>query len=95
MDTFVSLIGDGRPDIALAGQVGGTIDIVDGSKVSSLTSPVNTGVSADVHVPMPSGWLGNTNGTRSPIRDINNDTYPDFAIGDVFGTVPGRVGVFW
>jgi hypothetical protein len=95
MDTFVSLIGDSRPDVALAGQVGGTIDIVDGSKVGSLASPINTTVSADVHIPLPSGWTGSASGTRSPIRDINNDGYPDFALGDVFGTVPGRVGVFW
>ena len=27
--------------------------------------------------------------------DVNNDGYPDFALGDVFGTVPGRVAVFW
>jgi hypothetical protein len=96
MDTSVSIIGDARPDVALSGQVGSTVDIIDGSKLSSLGSPINTsGAAADVHVPMPAGWLGTTSGTRSPIRDINNDGYPDFALGDVFGSVPGRVGVFW
>ncbi len=52
-------------------------------------------MTADVHVPMPSGWTGTTNGSRSLIKDINSDGYPDFALGDVFGSVPGRVAVFW
>jgi hypothetical protein len=95
LDQIVSLIGDARPDVALSGQVGSTVDIIDGSKLAALGGFVETSASADVHVPMPSGWLGSTSGTRSPIRDINNDGYPDFAIGDVFGNAPGRVGVFW
>ena len=44
---------------------------------------------------MPTGWAGSTVGSRSLIKDINNDGYPDFVLGDVFGTVPGRVAVFW
>ena len=95
LDMSVSLIGDGKADVALAGQAGGTLDIVDGSKLATLTSPIDTAVSADVHVPMPSGWTAATGGSRSLIKDINNDGYPDFALGDVFNAVPGRVAVFW
>ena len=94
-DSVVSLIGNATADFAISGQVGGTLDIVDGSKLSSLTSPINTTTAADVHVPMPSGWGGTIGGARNLIKDINGDGYPDFALGDVFGTVPGRVAVFW
>jgi hypothetical protein len=95
LDMSLSLIGDGKADVALAGQAGGTLDIVDGSKLATLTSPIDTAVSADVHVPMPSGWTAATGGSRSLIKDINNDGYPDFALGDVFNATPGRVAVFW
>jgi hypothetical protein len=44
---------------------------------------------------MPAGWTGTPLGPWNLIRDINGDTYPDFALGDQFGTVPGRVAVFW
>jgi FG-GAP-like repeat/FG-GAP repeat len=95
LDTSVSLIGDAKPDVALSGQVGSTLDIIDGARIGSLASPIDTATVADVHVPMPTGWSGTTNGSRSLIKDINNDGYPDFVLGDVFGTVPGRVAVFW
>jgi hypothetical protein len=95
LDTSVSMIGDAKPDVALSGQVGSTLDIIDGAKVSALVSPANTTVSAQVHVPMPTGWGGTAANGRSLIKDINNDGYPDFALGDVFGAVPGRVAVFW
>jgi hypothetical protein len=95
LDMSLSFIGDTKADIALAGQVGGTLDIIDGAKLGSLTSPVDTAVSADVHVPFPTGWSATTSGARSLVKDINSDGYPDFALGDVFGTMPGRVAVFW
>jgi hypothetical protein len=93
-DTVVSLIGSSTPDVAISGQLG-TLDIIDGAKLSSLTSPINATTAADVHVPMPAGWAGTTGGSRNLMKDINNDGYPDFALGDVFGNVPGRVAVFW
>jgi hypothetical protein len=95
LDTSVSIIGDSKPDIALSGQVGSMIDIVDGAKIGTLPSPLDTAALADVHVPMPAGWTGTAAGTRGLMRDVNNDGFPDFAVGDVFGTVPGRVAVFW
>ncbi len=95
LDGYVSMIGGSSPDVVFAGQLNKFIDIIDGSKVGALTSPVNTVVSADVHVPMPAGWSASANSTRGLVRDINGDSYPDFAIGDLFGTVPGRVVVFW
>ena len=81
--------------MVLGGQMLGSIDILDGTKVAALTSPANATVVADVHIPLPSGWSASTSAARSPIRDINNDTYPDFAIGHVFGSAPGRVSLFW
>ncbi len=95
LDTSVSLIGDSKPDVAMAGQVGGSLDIVDGGKLNGLTSPIDMAASADVHVPFPAGWTGTASGGRSLMKDVNGDGYPDFALGDIFGTVPGRVAVFW
>jgi hypothetical protein len=94
-DQVVSMIGDAKPDVAIAGSTVGTVDIVDGSKLASLTSPADSKSVADVHVPLPAGWTGTPVSPRNLIPDINGDGYPDFALGDVFGTVPGRVAVFW
>jgi len=94
-DVSVSIIGDSKADVALGGTTMTTIDILDGSKVPSLTSPVDTTTLADVHVPLPTGWMGTPVGHQNLVKDINGDGYPDFALGDLFGTVPGRVAVFW
>jgi hypothetical protein len=96
LDGSVSLIGDSTPDLAYAGRQNSTLDIIDGSKVSALTSPVSTSAAADVSVRMPSGWTATADGTRALIKDINKDGYPDFALGDlVVNSSPGRVAVFW
>jgi len=94
-DSFVSMIGDSKPDIAIAGSGVATIDIIDGSKIPALTSPADSKSVADVHVPLPAGWLGTPVGPGNLVKDLNGDGYPDFALGDLFGTVPGRVAVFW
>jgi FG-GAP repeat/FG-GAP-like repeat len=95
-DGMVSLIGDAKPDVALTSQTASTIDIVDGAKIPGLTSPVNSQTLGDVHVPMPAGWTGTAAGAGGNlIRDINGDGVADFALGDLFGVVPGRVAVFW
>jgi FG-GAP repeat protein/fibronectin type III domain protein/VCBS repeat protein len=94
-DAFVSIIGDAKPDIAISSTNVSTVDILDGSKISALTSPADTTSVADVHVPLPSGWSGTPTGPQNLIGDINGDGYPDFALGDIFGAVPGRVAVFW
>jgi hypothetical protein len=44
---------------------------------------------------LPSGWSSTTVGGGGLIPDINNDTYPDFVIGDTTGLTPGRIVVFW
>jgi len=95
-DATVSIIGDSKPDIALTSlQLTGTLDIVDGSKVAGVTSPADTISAGDVHVPLPTGWSATAAGVSNLIRDINGDGFPDFALGDQFGTMPGRVAVFW
>jgi hypothetical protein len=95
-DAFVSIIGDGKPDVALTSlQLAGSLDIVDGSKITGITSPADTISAGDVHVPLPAGWSATAAGVGNLIRDINGDGYPDFALGDQFGVVPGRVAVFW
>ena len=94
-DSFVSMIGNSTPDIAISSAAATTVDIVDGSKLSSLASPSDAKLVADVHVPLPSGWSGTPTGPQNLLRDMSGDGFPDFALGDVFGTVPGRVVVFW
>jgi hypothetical protein len=94
-DTTLSLIGGAEPDLALTGATSTTLDILDGSRVPALSSPSDTKVAGDVHVPLPVGWLGTASGIGNLTRDINGDGFPDFALGDQFGTVPGRVAVFW
>jgi hypothetical protein len=95
-DASVSIIGDSRADVAMTSlQNGNTIDIIDGSKVAGLSSPANTRLVADVHVPLPAGWTATALGLGDLIRDINGDGFADFALGDQFGVVPGRVVVFW
>ena len=66
----------------------GTIDIFDGSKVSSLASPVNSTSGADVHVPLPSGWTGTPLGPQNLVRDVNGDGYADFAVATSSGRSP-------
>jgi hypothetical protein len=95
-DGSVSIIGDSKPDVALTSlQTVGTLDIVDGAKIGAVTSPADTISAGDVHVPLPTGWTATAMGVGNLIRDINGDGYPDFALGDQFGVVPGRVAVFW
>jgi hypothetical protein len=95
-DTTVSLIGDSNADVAMTSlQNGNTVDFVDGNKVAGLSSPSDTRTTADVHVPLPSGWSATALGVGDLLRDINGDGFADFALGDQFGVVPGRVAIFW
>jgi hypothetical protein len=94
-DGMVSVIGGPGADVAIASQMMSAVDIIDGSKVGALTSPADTKALADVHVPLPGGWAGTAPGAGNLIRDIDGDGVADFALGDVFGSVPGRVAVFW
>jgi hypothetical protein len=95
-DTVVSVIGgDAVPDLGITAQASTTLDIIDGRKVPALTGPVDAKATGDVHVPMPSGWTGTALGPANLIPDIDGDSYPDFALADQFGTVPGRVAIFW
>jgi len=99
-DSTVSLIGDGRPDLAFSSQNTSTstqsaLDIFDGVQVAGLVGTVDSTTKATIHVPMPVGWLGKAPGGGNLIRDINGDGHPDFALADQFGVVPGRVAVFF
>jgi hypothetical protein len=95
-DESVSIIGDAKPDVALTSlQSAGSLDILDGSEIGTITNPANTISVADVHVPLPTGWMATAAGVGNLIRDINGDGHADFALGDQFGVVPGRVAVFW
>jgi FG-GAP repeat protein/VCBS repeat protein len=94
-DVAVSLVGDATPDVVAAGVSATTLDIFDGAKLSRLASPVNAQTGSDIHMALPSGWTGTPVGPRNLMPDVNGDGYADFALGDVFGSVPGRVAVFW
>jgi hypothetical protein len=94
-DTTVSMIGDSHVDFALTSTTAATLDIIDGSKIGALTGPVSSTTVADVHVPLPGGWSATPAALGNLIPDVDGDGYPDFAVGDQFGSVPGRVAVFW
>jgi hypothetical protein len=95
-DKVVSMIGgDAKADLGLTGLSATSVDIVDGNHIAALTSPADLKAAADVHVPLPTGWMATAAGAASLIPDVNGDGYPDFAMGDQFGAVPGRVAVFW
>jgi len=97
----ISLIGSDQatPDILVAPntQAGAVppLFIVDGAKLSSLSSPVDLVQSADVSFsPLPADWAGSSV-TNNLVRDFDGDGYGDIAIGELNGTSPtgirGRV----
>jgi hypothetical protein len=93
-DTALSVIGDGKVDIAVLGK-NGAIDIIDGALFGSLTSPVNADQKASVIVPLPAPWSSTSVASGGLVPDINNDGIPDFVLGDTTGTSQGRIVIFW
>jgi FG-GAP repeat len=94
----LSLIGDGKPDLVMASQIGTSFSIIDGNVVAAATSPANALTLAAVSIPVPSGWTATGEGEGAVIPDISGDTgivYPDFAIANATGTVAGKVAVYW
>jgi hypothetical protein len=90
-----SLIGDTTVDVAVVPFQGTAFDIVDGSVLPNLTSPVDAKAKGQVHVPFPSGWAATVSNSGGLLGDFNGDTYADFVLADNFGSVPGRVAIFW
>ena len=91
-----SLIGGPAPDLVLLPQPASTIQIIDGTVVNGLgTGPTDSTSIATVSVPQTGAWANNgiNGGTLMP--DVNGDPYPDFAISNAVGLVPGNVDVYW
>jgi hypothetical protein len=92
-DVSLSLIGDSKPDVLMAAQMGNYMTIADGRRVSGLTDEVDfTMASSEVTVLLPTGW-GNGNNGGSLLPDIDGDGRPDFAIRKA--TAPGAVAVYY
>jgi hypothetical protein len=92
-DVSLSLVGDAKPDVLLAGQMGAFMTIVDGNKLPGASASADfTSSSADVVITLPSGWNNGNNG-GSLIPDLNGDSRPDFAIRKA--TMPGAVAVYY
>jgi hypothetical protein len=95
----VSIIGDTKPDVGImpSKEAGGTasIYILNGATLASKTSPLNVTTGADVKVVLPIGWAGTSASGRGLIKDINGDSYGDFAVGELASTIAGRVAVYW
>ena len=94
-DTALSLIGSATPDLVVGARNGSDFAIVDGSKISALTSPVDARTAAASIVPLPSGFLNLLIGGSTLIPDINGDGYPDFALSNAASNNAGEVVVFW
>jgi hypothetical protein len=93
-DISRSIIGSAKPDLAITGQ-SSTVDIIDGDKISGLTSPTDADQAAAVRVTLPSGWSLTTIGAGGLVPDVNGDSYPDFTLSDDPPNSPGRIAIFW
>jgi hypothetical protein len=91
-DTALSLVGDSKPDVLLVAQMSGVVTIADGSKLAAPPASVDFSATADVKVPLPSGWATSNNG-GSLIPDVNGDGKPDFALRRA--TTVGAVAIFY
>ena len=98
--TVVSVIGDSKPDLLMGpfGEGGGgspRIYIVDGTRLSSITSPADVVTTADVILNLPSGWKTPALQRNGMIRDVDGDGFADFAFGESVSATVGRMAVFW
>jgi hypothetical protein len=91
-----SLIGGPAPDLVLIAQPASTIQIIDGTVVNGLgTGPTDSTSIATVSIPQVGAWANNGINGGTLIPDVNGDPYPDFAISNAVGSVPGNVDVYW
>jgi hypothetical protein len=97
IDKVFSLIGDGAPDVLEVPQSGNTFTIIDGKTFAgpALASPVDATAIGAVTIPFPASWGATVEGGGRLLPDINGDTYPDFAISNASGAVPGSVVIYW
>jgi hypothetical protein len=94
-DKGLSLIGNTTPDLLVGAASGSTVlTISDGAKLAAKSSPVELTTTAEVSVPLPTGWVS-AEGEASLMNDVNGDGYPDFCTANAAGTVPGSVAVYW
>jgi hypothetical protein len=89
-----SLIGDATPDLVVVPRNGGTLGILDGAKLSGLTSPIDVAAKADVVTALPSTWGPPAFGIQSIVPDVDGDGYPDFAISDGASTLAGQALIY-
>jgi len=92
--------GDSVPDVGVAGltEAGatGTLYLFTGQHAASLGAVADVVTTADVQLPLPTGWVGTTR-KCSAIKDLNGDGYGDLALGEFKRTTGynGRVLVLW
>jgi hypothetical protein len=91
-DASVSLIGNSTPDLVLAGEIGEYVTISDGATIAAKASPADLGPTAEVKVPLPTGW-SSAEGAGSIIKDLDGDGYGDFCLGSQ--VQPGALVVYW
>jgi FG-GAP-like repeat/FG-GAP repeat len=94
----LSLIGDAKPDLVIASQLGVTFTIVDGNALTAASSFADAASLAAVTISVPTGWIATGEGEGGVIPDISGDPapkYPDFAFANAAGAVAGQVVVYW
>ena len=89
-----SLIGDATPDVVVVPRNGAVLAILDGAKLSGLTSPIDVAAKADVVTALPSTWGPPAFGVQSIVPDVDGDGYPDFAISDGASTLAGQALIY-
>jgi FG-GAP-like repeat/FG-GAP repeat len=95
-NTIYSILGGPLPDLIVAPQTASSIQIIEGSRFSTLGSTlVDSSSLASAQIAQPSSWgaTGTNEGTLIP--DVNGDGYPDFAIANAVGAVAGSAIVYW
>jgi hypothetical protein len=90
----VSTIGSSSSDVVLVPRNGGKLAIIDGDKFSTLASPADAAVVADVLFNLPSGFTPN-NSDGSLVPDVNGDGFADFAVSDGASSDAGQVLIYW
>ena len=97
-NSSMSFIGTSRSDVAVSTRTSSNprLYLIDGTKLSIAGGETTVDSLADVVLTMPSGFT-DFGRIATAIQDLDNDTYGDFAVGDVSYTatiISGRVIVY-
>ncbi|MBN1606529.1 MAG: FG-GAP repeat protein, partial [Polyangiaceae bacterium] len=96
--TPVSFIGDERSDLIVSSFPTGSphVYVIDGAKIGLDGGEATVDTVAQVAIPLPGDWAGFASQVTA-LRDVDDDGFGDFAVGDMKWTSPlnpGRIRVY-